>query len=203
MTYRTEARQRGIAAADSVGFATRVVPTVRTLGLRAVAPVAVALLAAALLAVAALPARADGVTAYIPLNLEPEMERQIERVLILANEPILKRPIPVNLVELALPEACKHDKVLCNKVKHYLERFSHDYGVSHASATASATRGADGTVPNAYGEPLNSKYDISAQAYVQPNDYFLATAGVIALQGSRQSHRVRFEFRHQLGPRWT
>jgi hypothetical protein len=183
VTYRTEARQRGIAAADSVGFATRVVPTVRTLGLRAVAPVAVALLAAALLAVAALPARADGVTAYIPLNLEPEMERQIERVLILANEPILKRPIPVNLVELALPEACKHDKALCNKVKHYLERFSHDYGVSHASATASATRGADGTVPNAYGEPLNSKYDISAQAYVQPNDYFLATAGVIAYKG--------------------
>jgi hypothetical protein len=129
------------------------------------------------------PAAADGVSAYIPLNLEPEMERQIERVLILANEPILKRPIPVNLVELALPEACRRDKALCIKVKKYLERFSHDYGITHASATASATRGADGTVPNEYGEPLRSKYDLSGQAYVQPNDYFLATAGVVAYQG--------------------
>ena len=42
------------------------------------------------------------VSAYLPLNLEPEMERQIERVLILADEPILKRPFAVALVELAL-----------------------------------------------------------------------------------------------------
>ncbi len=138
---------------------------------------------AGLVCAVALPTRADGVSAYIPLNLEPEMERQIERVLILANEPILKRPIAVNLVELALPEACKRDKALCIKVKKYLERFSQDYGVSHASATASATRGADGTVPNSYGEPVQSKYDISGQAYVQPNDYFLATAGVVAYKG--------------------
>ena len=37
-------------------------------------------------ALASLPqsALAGGVSAYLPLNLEPEMERQIERVLILA-----------------------------------------------------------------------------------------------------------------------
>ena len=49
-------------------------------------------------ALAAASVRAEGVSAYIPLNLEPEMERQIERVLILANEPILKRPFAVELV---------------------------------------------------------------------------------------------------------
>jgi hypothetical protein len=137
----------------------------------------------ALFGLDAQPARADGVSAYIPLNLEPEMERQIERVLILADEPILKRPIAVNLVQLALPAACKRDRALCNKVKKYLERFSQDYGVTHASATGSVTHGADGVVPNARGLPLQSKYDISAQAYVQPNDYFLATAGVVAYKG--------------------
>jgi hypothetical protein len=62
-------------------------------------------------------ALADGVTAYIPLNLEPEMERQIERVLILADEPILKRPFAVGLVQLALPKACERDKALCIRVK--------------------------------------------------------------------------------------
>jgi len=50
------------------------------------------LLAALACAAAANRAAADGVTAYLPLNLEPEVERQIERVLILAQEPILKRP---------------------------------------------------------------------------------------------------------------
>src|SRR5882757_6890228 len=81
---------------------------------------------------------AGGVSAYIPLNLEPEMERQIERVLILADEPILKRPIAVALVELALPAACKKDEALCARVKKYLERYSHDYGLTHGSVTGSA-----------------------------------------------------------------
>ena len=48
---------------------------------------------AGLAAVAAHTAAAAGVSAYLPLNLEPETERQIERVLILADEPVLKRPI--------------------------------------------------------------------------------------------------------------
>ena len=132
---------------------------------------------------AAAPAWADGVSAYLPLNLEPEIERQVERVLILADEPILKRPIAVNLVQLALPKACERDKALCIKVKKYLERYSRDYGVTHASATGSITHGADGTVPNADGLPLQSDYEISARAFVQPNDYLLATAGVVSYQG--------------------
>jgi hypothetical protein len=141
-------------------------------------------LSIACLAAAAMNAAlAEGVTAYLPLNLEPETERQIERVLILADEPVLKRPFAVALVELALPKACERDKALCTKVKKYLERYSRDYAVTHASATGSITHGADGIVPDQHGLPLRSHYDISAQGFVQPNDYFLASAGVISYQG--------------------
>jgi len=132
---------------------------------------------------AARAASPGGVSAYIPLNLEPETERQIERVLILADEPILKRPFPVALVELALPKACERDKALCLKVRKYLERYSRDYAVTHASATGSAHQGANVVLPNEHGLPLQSDWEVSAQAYVQPNDYFLASAGVIAYKG--------------------
>jgi hypothetical protein len=128
--------------------------------------------------------RAAGVSAYLPLNLEPEMERQIERVLILADEPILKRPFAVALVELALPAACKKDAALCAKVKKYLERYSRDYALTHASITGSAVHGGgDDVVPNNHGLPMDSKWEISAQGFVQPNDYMLAQAGVIAYDG--------------------
>src|SRR5271169_242234 len=128
-------------------------------------------------------ATAGGVTAYLPINLEPEIERQIERVLILADEPILKRPIPVELVKLALPQACKIDKPLCTKVQRYLERYSHDYNVTHASVTGSLTHGADGVVPNEYGLPIRSDRIISTQSYVQPSDYFLASLGGVEYSG--------------------
>src|ERR1700723_611101 len=129
-------------------------------------------------------AQAAGVSAYLPLNLEPEVERQIERVLILADEPILKRPFAVALVELALPKACEVDAALCEKVKKYLERYSGDYALTHASLTGSiAHGGGSDVVANNHGLPVDSKWEASAQGFVQPNDYMLASAGIIAYEG--------------------
>ncbi len=147
---------------------------------RSVAP----LCAACALATAA---QADPLSAYLPLNLEPEMERQIERVLILADEPILKRPFPVELVKAALPEACKKDAALCARVRRYLERYSHDYALTHASATAAATGGAHVVVPNQHGLTSNDDWELSAQGYIQPSDYLLASAGGIAYSGRTQA----------------
>jgi len=143
-----------------------------------------AVLFASALTIASGAAWGAGVSAYLPLNLEPEMERQIERVLILADEPILKRPFAVALVELALPKACEVDKALCNRVKRYLERYSRDYALTHASITGSAAHGGGAdVVPNNHGLPVDSKWEVSAQGFVQPNDYMLASAGVIAYDG--------------------
>jgi hypothetical protein len=129
-------------------------------------------------------AGAAGVSAYLPLNLEPEMERQIERVLILADEPILKRPFAVELVRDALPQACMVDKPLCTKVQRYLQRYSRDYAVTHASATGAITHNATGlVVPNEHGLPANSDWELSLQAFVQPSDYLLISGGAIAYQG--------------------
>jgi Capsule assembly protein Wzi len=127
---------------------------------------------------------AAGVTAYLPMNLEPEIERQIERVLILADEPILKRPFSVELVKLALPQACQVDRPLCARVGRYLERYSRDYAVTHASATGSATHAKDGVVlPNQHGMPVDSDFELSFVAYAQPTDYFLVSAGAVAYSG--------------------
>jgi hypothetical protein len=129
-------------------------------------------------------ALAAGVSGYLPLNLEPEMERQIERVLILADEPILKRPFAVALVEDALPQACMIDKPLCTKVKRYLQRYSRDYAVTHASATGAIAHNDDGgVVPNSHGMPVKSPWEISALAFAQPNDYLLLSGGLISYEG--------------------
>jgi hypothetical protein len=129
-------------------------------------------------------AAAAGVTAYLPMNLEPEMERQVERVLILAGEPILKRPFSVELVQLALPQACAVDKPLCTRVAKYLERYSRDFGVTHASVTGSIAHSSNDVVmPNQHGMPVASNYQVSLVAFAQPTDYFLISAGGIAYEG--------------------
>jgi len=132
-------------------------------------------------------AHADALSAYLPLNLEPEMERQVERVLILADEPILKRPFAVELVRAALPDACKKDAALCERVRRYLERYSADHGITHASATIAGASGAHVVLPNQHGMTSNDDWELSAQAYVQPSDYLLASAGGIGYSGRTQA----------------
>jgi hypothetical protein len=133
------------------------------------------------------PGRADPLSAYLPLNLEPEMERQIERVLILADEPVLKRPFPVELVRAALPQACKVDAPLCARVQRYLERYSPDYAVTHASATAAVGSGAHAVLPNQHGMTANDDWELSAQGYAQPSDHLLLAAGGIAYSGRSEA----------------
>ena len=60
-------------------------------------------------------AGARGVTPYLPLNLDPQIERQVERVLILADKPVMRRPIPAAVVLDALPKACEVDAALCER----------------------------------------------------------------------------------------
>src|SRR5882757_70758 len=76
------------------------------------------------------PAWSRGVSPYLPLNLSPEIERQIERVLILGDKAIMTRPIAAATVWDALPKACKVDRPLCERVERYLRRYMQDAGVT-------------------------------------------------------------------------
>ncbi len=82
-----------------------------------------------------------GVSPYLPLNLEPEIERDIERVLILADKPVLTRPTPASLVLDALPKACAVDTPMCKRVRRlscvyedYAIMLDRSFAIKHQSA---------------------------------------------------------------------
>lgn len=126
-----------------------------------------------------------GVSPYLPLNLEPEIESQIERVMILADMPVMRRPIAAANVLDALAKARKIDPVLCARVQKYLERYTHNAGIAHASVEGAESSGSGkATVaPNRYGMEEDSHWDASAQLYWQPSDYLLVDAGAVGYEG--------------------
>jgi hypothetical protein len=126
------------------------------------------------------PAWARGVSPYLPLNLSPEMERQIERVLILADKPITSRPIAAAAVLDALPAACRIDETLCRSVRRYLDRYMRKVGLAHASAEVAATDGVAASLPNQHGMRSDSAWQASAQGYWQPSDYAIVSLGGVA-----------------------
>jgi len=125
------------------------------------------------------------VSPYLPLNLEPEIESQIERVLILADKPVMTRPIAAATVLDALPKACRVDQELCQRVRRYLQRYMHTEGIARASVEGAATGGRGGNTvdPNRYGMQENANWDASAQVYAQLGSYVLVDAGAVAYEG--------------------
>ena len=143
-------------------------------------------------------ARAEGVTAYLPMNLEPEIERQIERVLHSRRRADIEAALRRRAGGIGAAASLPDGQTALTKVQRYLERYHRDYAVTHASATGAIAHG-NSVMPNQHGMPVDSNYEFSAAAYAQPTDYFLISGGAIAYQGRVKPTGSMLEFRHQLG----
>src|SRR5262249_41732807 len=139
-----------------------------------------ALVAAAMLPCLMSAAFGRGVSPYLPLNLDPEMEAQVERLLLLADKPILTRPIAAATVLDALPSACRVDKKFCDEARRYLARYTHESGATSASLEIAGSSGPRTSLPNRHGETTDSSWQASVSGYYQPGDYALVSLGAIA-----------------------
>jgi hypothetical protein len=126
---------------------------------------------------------ARGVSPYLPLSLEPEIEAQVERVLILGGKPVMRRPIAAATVLDALPKACAIDQALCQKVERFLARYTQRSDLTHASVEGTSSSGADAILPDRYGLHNKSVWAASLSGYVQPSDYLLVNVGGVAYDG--------------------
>jgi len=126
---------------------------------------------------------ARGVTPYLPLNLDPELEREVERVMVLGGKPVLTRPIPAAAVLNALPKACAVDAALCGRVRRALKRYMGDTGLEFVSAEAAATNGAKVVIPNQHGQTEQSPWQLAGAGYIQPSDYLLVNVGGVGYDG--------------------
>ena len=125
-----------------------------------------------------------GPSPYLPLDLAPAIERQIERVLILAGKPVMRRPIAAAIVLDALPTACERDRALCEEVRRYLDRYMNKYGVTHARVEGAIASGdSNATLPNRHGESVDSAWRVAASGYYQPNDHVILNVGGVAYDG--------------------
>src|SRR5688572_27607270 len=126
-------------------------------------------------------AYARGVSPYLPMNMSPDLDRKIERVLLLGDKPVMRKPVAAAVVLDALPKACTRDRTLCEEIRAYLTRYMRKGAVTHARlSAASADDDAQAVLPNEHGLNLDSSWEARAQAYYQPSDHLLIAAGGIA-----------------------
>lgn len=126
-------------------------------------------------------AAARGVSPYLPLDMSLELDRKIQRVLVLGGKTIMRRPVPAAVVLEALPKACERDEALCEEVHAYLQSYMKRSRVTHARiGGALADTDSRSTQPNAHGERVDNAWEARVAGYFQPNDYLLLSVGGIA-----------------------
>jgi len=117
--------------------------------------------------------------------MAPDIERQIERVLILAGKPVMRRPIPAAVVLDALPAACESDRAACEQVRRYLQNYMQPWAVTRAKVTFSFTDGdSTAVLPNQHGESVDSAWSADLSGYYQFNDYIIVNAGAVGYDGN-------------------
>jgi hypothetical protein len=128
-------------------------------------------------------AAAAGATAYLPVDLAPEVEARVERVLALAGIPVMTRPIRVVTVADALQAACPADRALCRQVRRDLAPYMEAVAVTGLGVEAAATNSNPVLQPNQHGAPMDSNWQAYASAFGRFNDYALVSAGAVGYQG--------------------
>jgi hypothetical protein len=128
-----------------------------------------------------LPAHARGPSPYLPLNLAPEIERDLERVLILADMPAMRRPFAAAILLDALPRACAYDEQLCARVRRYLSRYMEPLTMTDLGGEV-AWNDDDGEtpLPNRHGLNAEDSWQLSGHALWQPSDSFIVSLGAVA-----------------------
>ena len=126
---------------------------------------------------------AAGVSAYLPLNLAPELESRLERALVLAGVPAMTRPIRVATVLAALPDTCKQDRVLCHEVRRDLAPYLAAAGLTAVGVEVGAGKRSTLPQPEQHGAPMNANWQAFGEAYARFGDHLLLNAGVVGYTG--------------------
>ena len=121
---------------------------------------------------------ARGVSPYLPINLAPSLQASIERAFLLADQPVMTKPIALAQVLDALPAACTLDQDTCLKVRTYLSKFMKDLGMSEAVLQlSSSSNDSEKPLPNQHSSTANDNLTGNISAFYQPSDYLIFNLG--------------------------
>jgi hypothetical protein len=123
-----------------------------------------------------------GVSPYMPLQVAPEIERELRRLFVLAGMPQLRKPYYAADVDEALQRGCQVPSAVCANVRYYLERYMKAVGLTDVSGQLYSTDDTEKFVPNQRGRQVDSTYAGSASGFWQPSAFVNFTASATAYQ---------------------
>lgn len=122
-------------------------------------------------------ANANGVSPYLPLNTDPLIELQIERLASITQMPILSKPYHIVTVVKYLKKIRTSHPTLYNRLNNYIKRYKQQSAITHFSTKIGHSNKETGSLDNNRGIAIDSTFQTSIAGFHQFNKYAIANFG--------------------------
>ena len=120
---------------------------------------------------------AKGVSPYLPLQLDPTVELEIQRLATVAKLPLLTKPYHIATVHRYLKKISRSHPTLYNRLNKYMKRYKKSAAITHAKAEISYANIENVLLANQRGQMLDANYNVSLNGFWQANEYMIVNGG--------------------------
>lgn len=123
------------------------------------------------------PALGKGASPYLPLNLAPEVELQIEKLMAMTGDAPLVKPYKAKEVIVRLESIKDYHPVLYRRLSAYMKRYTQEISNTHRAVILSGSNDNNRALENNRGVKHNANIEVSVAGHVFYNPYLFVSAG--------------------------
>ncbi len=131
----------------------------------------------ALLILGSINTYAKGPSPYLPLQVEPLIELELQRLATVAKLPLLTKPYHAATVNRYLKTIVDSHPTLYRRINTYLKRYKQTAALTHATVQLNYANKEDILLPNQRGQMADASYQASFASFWQANQYVIINAG--------------------------
>ena len=124
-------------------------------------------------------AYAKGPSPYLPLQMEPLIELELQRLATVAKLPLLTKPYHAATVNRYLKTIVDSHPTLYRRINTYLKRYKQTAALTHASVQFNYANKENILLPNQRGQMADANYQASFTGFWQANQYLIINAGAL------------------------
>lgn len=122
---------------------------------------------------------AKGPSPYLPLQMEPLIELELQRLATVAKLPLLTKPYHAATVNRYLKTIVDSQPTLYRRINTYLKRYKQTAALTHASVQLNYANKENILLPNQRGQMADANYQASFTGFWQANQYVIINAGAL------------------------
>jgi len=120
---------------------------------------------------------AKGPSPYLPLQVDPLIELELNRLATLAKLPVLTKPYHAATINRYLEKVIDSHPTLYKRISSYLKRYKKEAALTYAAVQLNYSDTKNITLPNQRGQMAEAKYQASFSGFWQANQYLIINGG--------------------------